>query len=163
MRTFDTVTGQGRTQQHYMKAFFALSVRNAGVRRAAGMPRQDRTGTAGAGAGNQCREVCVYDIWAGHVRVGGAGWSRIPLCVLLQDDVLYESLTVLETLTYAGLLRLPREMPRSEKVCLGDERCVLVVIACAGCLGLEAPTRLAWARCIFLSEANKHIYVHCVS
>jgi hypothetical protein len=29
-----------------------------------------------------------------------------------QDDVLYETLTVRETLTYAGLLRLPRSMPK---------------------------------------------------
>lgn len=33
-----------------------------------------------------------------------------------QDDVLYESLTVYETLMYAGLLRLPRTMTKREKV-----------------------------------------------
>ena len=32
-----------------------------------------------------------------------------------QDDVLYESLTVHETLLYAGLLRLPRGMAAAEK------------------------------------------------
>ncbi|KAJ8774623.1 hypothetical protein K2173_017069 [Erythroxylum novogranatense] len=33
-----------------------------------------------------------------------------------QDDVLYPHLTVLETLTYAALLRLPRELTREEKI-----------------------------------------------
>ncbi|GFH21408.1 ABC transporter domain-containing protein, partial [Haematococcus lacustris] len=32
-----------------------------------------------------------------------------------KDDVLYETLTVLETLTYAGLLRLPNAMSRADK------------------------------------------------
>ncbi len=34
---------------------------------------------------------------------------------VLQDDVLYETLTVYETLLYSGLLRLPRGMPGEEK------------------------------------------------
>jgi ABC-type multidrug transport system ATPase subunit len=42
---------------------------------------------------------------------------RCPICGAApqQDDVLYESLTVYETLLYAGLLRLPRAMPVEEK------------------------------------------------
>lgn len=39
-----------------------------------------------------------------------------PACAGVQDDVLYESLTVHETLTFSGLLRLPRTMTRAEKV-----------------------------------------------
>ena len=35
--------------------------------------------------------------------------------LLLQDDVLYESLTVWETLLYAALLRLPRTMTMEAK------------------------------------------------
>ena len=34
----------------------------------------------------------------------------------MQDDVLYETLTVHETLTYAGLLRLPGSMSKADKV-----------------------------------------------
>lgn len=34
----------------------------------------------------------------------------------LQDDVLYEDLTVHETLSYAALLRLPRELSRAQKL-----------------------------------------------
>ncbi|XP_059446029.1 ABC transporter G family member 21 [Corylus avellana] len=37
-----------------------------------------------------------------------------------QDDVLYPHLTVLETLTYAALLRLPKELSRQEKVELAE-------------------------------------------
>lgn len=35
---------------------------------------------------------------------------------LPQDDVLYEDLTVHETLSYAALLRLPRELSRAQKL-----------------------------------------------
>lgn len=35
---------------------------------------------------------------------------------VMQDDLLYESLTVRETLYYAAMLRLPRSMPRQEKL-----------------------------------------------
>lgn len=42
-----------------------------------------------------------------------------------QDDVLYETLTVRETLVYAGLLRLPRSMTKAEKV---GVRVVLVLL-----------------------------------
>jgi len=40
-------------------------------------------------------------------------WSHMRR---VQDDVLYETLTVYETLMYAGMLRLPRTMSKAEKV-----------------------------------------------
>jgi ABC-type multidrug transport system ATPase subunit len=46
-----------------------------------------------------------------------------------QDDVLYESLTVYETLYYAAMLRLPREMTKAQK----QERVAKVITA----LGLK--------------------------
>ncbi|KAG2437947.1 hypothetical protein HXX76_005562 [Chlamydomonas incerta] len=55
---------------------------------------------------------------AGAVTVDGAPLSkavRRQIGFVLQDDVLYETLTVHETLLYAGLLRLPRRMPAAEK------------------------------------------------
>ncbi|PQP93418.1 ABC transporter G family member 21 [Prunus yedoensis var. nudiflora] len=33
-----------------------------------------------------------------------------------QDDVLYPHLTVLETLTYTALLRLPKQLTKEEKI-----------------------------------------------
>ncbi len=39
----------------------------------------------------------------------------LPARPHLQDDLLYESLTVVETLTFASLLRLPKTMPAAEK------------------------------------------------
>lgn len=38
-----------------------------------------------------------------------------PVLCRTQDDVLYETLTVYETLLYSGLLRLPHGMPGEEK------------------------------------------------
>lgn len=35
---------------------------------------------------------------------------------VMQDDLLFESLTVYETLYYAAMLRLPQEMPRQSKL-----------------------------------------------
>jgi ABC-type multidrug transport system ATPase subunit len=35
---------------------------------------------------------------------------------VLQDDLLYEALTVYETLYYAALLRLPRKLTKAQKV-----------------------------------------------
>ncbi|GLI64950.1 hypothetical protein VaNZ11_008355, partial [Volvox africanus] len=40
---------------------------------------------------------------------------RRKIGFVLQDDVLYETLTVYETLLYAGLLRLPRALSLDEK------------------------------------------------
>ncbi|KAL4457859.1 hypothetical protein ABPG75_012724 [Micractinium tetrahymenae] len=48
---------------------------------------------------------------------------------VLQDDLLHSALTVYETLYYAALLRLPREMPRQDKL----QRIEVVISA----LGLE--------------------------
>ena len=45
----------------------------------------------------------------------------------MQDDLLYESLTVYETLYYAAMLRLPRDMPREAKL-----RRIDAVVACLG-------------------------------
>ena len=50
------------------------------------------------------------------------------LCV--QDDLLYESLTVYETLYYAAMLRLPRHMSEEAKI----ERVNTVITA----LGIES-------------------------
>ncbi|GLC73199.1 hypothetical protein PLESTF_001346200 [Pleodorina starrii] len=55
---------------------------------------------------------------SGSVTVDGAPLSkamRRKIGFVLQDDVLYETLTVHETLLYAGLLRLPRGMAAEEK------------------------------------------------
>lgn len=41
-------------------------------------------------------------------------------CGSWQDDLLYESLTVYETLYYAAMLRLPRTMSAEEKVARVD-------------------------------------------
>ncbi len=45
--------------------------------------------------------------------VSGISDARAPRA---QDDLLYENLTVYETLYYAAMLRLPRDMPEAEKV-----------------------------------------------
>ena len=37
------------------------------------------------------------------------------VCVCLQDDLMYESLTVFETLFYAAQLRLPRHFTLAQK------------------------------------------------
>jgi len=39
---------------------------------------------------------------------------------VLQDDILYESLTVAETLGFAAQLRLPREWTRAQKAARAD-------------------------------------------
>lgn len=55
---------------------------------------------------------------SGQVLVNGQAFTKATrrrIGYVLQDDVLYEDLTVYETLLYAALLRLPREMTRSEK------------------------------------------------
>ncbi|KAJ9515493.1 hypothetical protein QJQ45_016484 [Haematococcus lacustris] len=54
----------------------------------------------------------------GNILINGERMSkamRRRIGFVLQDDVLYETLTVLETLTYAGLLRLPNAMSRADK------------------------------------------------
>ncbi|KAJ9515633.1 hypothetical protein QJQ45_021738 [Haematococcus lacustris] len=53
----------------------------------------------------QCEKIC---------ELSGDALSDRPLGIC-HDDVLYETLTVLETLTYAGLLRLPNAMSRADK------------------------------------------------
>ena len=40
---------------------------------------------------------------------------EVHRCALVQDDLLYESLTVEETLYYAAMLRLPRHLSREDK------------------------------------------------
>lgn len=48
-----------------------------------------------------------------------------------QDDVLYETLTVHETLLYAGLLRLPRSMSTEDKRARVDGVIQVIVISTA--------------------------------
>ena len=58
----------------------------------------------------------------------------------LQDDLLYENLTVYETLYYAAMLRLPREMAEADKVArvnaviaaLGIDSCRNTIIGAPG-------------------------------
>eukprot|EP00878_Enallax_costatus_P009038 GHUV01009450.1.p1 GENE.GHUV01009450.1~~GHUV01009450.1.p1 ORF type:complete len:320 (+),score=81.64 GHUV01009450.1:240-1199(+) len=57
--------------------------------------------------------------YKGHVTVNGAPYTKATrrrIGFVLQDDVLFESLTVKETLTYAALLRLPGSMKHEEKL-----------------------------------------------
>ncbi|KAF6261731.1 hypothetical protein COO60DRAFT_1699664 [Scenedesmus sp. NREL 46B-D3] len=56
---------------------------------------------------------------SGKVLVNGARFTKATrrrVGFVLQDDVLYESLTVKETLQYAALLRLPSSMSRGDKM-----------------------------------------------
>ena len=61
---------------------------------------------------------------------------RRSIGFVLQDDLLYENLTVYETLYYAAMLRLPRELPEADKVArvnaviaaLGIESCRNTII-----------------------------------
>lgn len=45
-----------------------------------------------------------------------SGWIKRKTGFVTQDDVLYPHLTVLETLTYAAMLRLPNSLTKEEKV-----------------------------------------------
>ena len=66
---------------------------------------------------------------------------RRSIGFVLQDDLLYENLTVYETLYYAAMLRLPREMPDADKVArvnaviaaLGIESCRNTIIGTRRC------------------------------
>ncbi|KAF5828872.1 hypothetical protein DUNSADRAFT_16957 [Dunaliella salina] len=54
----------------------------------------------------------------GQILVNGEKFTKATrkrIGFVLQDDVLYETLTVYETLMYAGMLRLPRTMTKAEK------------------------------------------------
>lgn len=67
---------------------------------------------------------------------------RRSIGFVLQDDLLYENLTVYETLYYAAMLRLPREMPEADKVsrvnaviaALGIESCRNTIIGASWCM-----------------------------
>ena len=69
---------------------------------------------------------------------------RRSIGFVLQDDLLYENLTVYETLYYAAMLRLPREMPDADKVArvnaviaaLGIESCRNTIIGARRCCTL---------------------------
>jgi ABC-type multidrug transport system ATPase subunit len=56
--------------------------------------------------------------------------------------VLYEALTVRETLGYAARLRLPSHMSRADKLARAED-----VIVALGCVGGRAGGRRAGARC----------------
>lgn len=45
-----------------------------------------------------------------------SGWIKRKIGFVTQDDVLYPHLTVLETLTYAAMLRLPNKLTKQEKI-----------------------------------------------
>lgn len=45
-----------------------------------------------------------------------SGWIKRMTGFVTQDDVLYPHLTVVETLTYAGMLRLPNTLTKQEKI-----------------------------------------------
>lgn len=65
-----------------------------------------------------------------HEAVNISSWSSFLLCIsFVQDDLMYESLTVFETLFYAAQLRLPRHMTLAQK----KERVNTVITA----LGLD--------------------------
>jgi ABC-type multidrug transport system ATPase subunit len=59
-----------------------------------------------------------------------------------QDDVLFEALTVYETLYYAAMLRLPKDMAKEEKTkrvdsvmqALGLQKCANTIIGREGTL-----------------------------
>ena len=73
---------------------------------------------------------------------------RRSIGFVLQDDLLYENLTVYETLYYAAMLRLPREMPDADKVArvnaviaaLGIESCRNTIIGARRCCMLAPIT-----------------------
>ena len=75
----------------------------------------------------------------------------------MQDDLLYESLTVEETLYYAAMLRLPRHLSREDKKtrvstvikALGIESCKDTIIGESPCVhttlaGMATPPVSSW-------------------
>ena len=81
---------------------------------------------------------------------------RRSIGFVLQDDLLYENLTVYETLYYAAMLRLPREMPDADKVArvnaviaaLGIESCRNTIIGARRSCML---THHLWYLCAYIS------------
>ncbi len=81
-------------------------------------------------------------------------YARVTLAPAAQDDLLYENLTVYETLYYAAMLRLPRDMPEPEKVARVDA--VIAALGIDSCrntiIGAPPAARRAMSSALCLSR-----------
>ena len=89
---------------------------------------------------------------------GALGKSENPPASTMQDDVLYETLTVYETLLFAATLRLPRNMSRAQKVIEGTTKHAIPSM-CMHASSSKHFMQLSVAALAAILSASLHLYL----